>query len=232
MSRKLGKNVIKSSRYLISLLFFLKIFNLSEVAMNKGYAFLLVLLVGAAGCGKKGKKAENRNAEVASNVDIPVADDGVRSFFDEEIGEFTLADEQKQREEFGWEDQKNNKFKVVYFEFDKYEIKNDQKDIVATNLDLIKKSIDDAKAEGKQPEIVIEGHACHSAGSAVYNLALSEKRAKVLSDTLIASGIPAECVKIVGRGQEVPAILDGKAVEGDRAQQWPNRRDEIRVLLS
>lgn len=202
--------------------------------MNKGYAFVLVLLVGAAGCGKKNKKADNRkaNTEIASNVDIPVADEGVRSFFDEEIGEFALADDQKAKDEFNWEDQKNGKFKVVYFEFDKYEIKNDQKDTVASNIDLIKKSITDAQAEGKQPVVVIEGHACHSAGSAVYNLALSEKRAKVLSDTLIEAGVPAENIKIVGRGQEVPAILDGKPVEGDRAQQWPNRRDEIRVMVS
>jgi outer membrane protein OmpA-like peptidoglycan-associated protein len=199
--------------------------------MNKGYAFLLVLLVGAAGCGKKNKKAErDTKSAVASNVDIPTVDGDVRSFFDEEICEYALADDQKK--EFGWEDQRSGKFKEVYFEFDKYEIKNDQKDVVASNLDLIKKSLEDAKAAGKQPEIIIEGHACHSAGSAVYNLALSEKRAKVLSDTLIASGIPAECVKIVGRGQEVPAIVDGKPVEGDRAEQWPNRRDEIRVLIS
>lgn len=201
--------------------------------MNKGYAFLLVLLVAAAGCGKKNKKAENRTTknQVASNVDIPVADDGVRSFFDEEIGEFQLADDQK-TDEFGWEDQKGNKFKTVYFEFDKYEIKKDQKEVVANNIELIKQSIEEAKNANKQPVIVIEGHACHSAGSAVYNLALSEKRAKVLSDTLIKSGIAPEYVKIVGRGQEVPAIINGKQVDGDRKEQWPNRRDEIRVMFS
>ena len=78
--------------------------------------------------------------------------------------------------------------------------------------------------------MVIEGHSCHSAGSAVYNLALSEKRAKALADRLVAGGVPSQNIKVVGRGQEVPAVVEGKAVTGDRKEQAPNRRDEVRVI--
>ena len=80
--------------------------------------------------------------------------------------------------------------------------------------------------------LVIDGHACHSAGSRAYNLALSERRAKVLADLMIEAGIPADCVKIVGRGDEMAALVNGKPVDGDREQQWPNRRDEIHVVYS
>ena len=59
--------------------------------------------------------------------------------------------------------------------------------------------------EGGEPTIVIEGHSCHSAGSKTYNMVLSERRAKAVSDRLVAAGIPADKIKIVSRGQECPA---------------------------
>jgi outer membrane protein OmpA-like peptidoglycan-associated protein len=200
--------------------------------------FLLVLLIGVAGCGNKKKaKAVKHDKETMSNVDIPVAGDGIRSIFDDEINAYTLADDQKDADkvkssDFSWEDEKNQKFKVVYFDFDKYSIRPDQEEVVAFDIEEIKKSLDEAKEKGIKPLVVIEGHACHSAGSAVYNLALSEKRAKVLADSMVAQGIPQESIKIVGRGKEVPAVVEGKAVDGDRQSQWANRRDEVRVLFS
>jgi outer membrane protein OmpA-like peptidoglycan-associated protein len=202
--------------------------------------FLLVLLIGVAGCGGKKTKVKTYKGgdkEVAHNVDIPVAQDGIRSLFDDELGEYALADEKNSSDkaknsDYSFEDDKNQKFKVVYFDFDHYTIREDQKDVVAYNVDQIKKSLDEAKDKNIKPVVIIEGHACHSAGSATYNLALSEKRAKVLRDFLVVQGIPAESIKIVGRGQEMPAIIGGKAVEGDRVQQAPNRRDEVRVMFS
>lgn len=243
MSRKLTKNVLKSWWYQIN-----NIKNSSFTAeadvKNQGYMFLLVLLVSVSGCcWKKKKKCETKACdknEVMSNVDIPVADDNIRSFFDEDIGEYALADENQPKSDaqaqndFAWEDvdQKGQIFKEVFFEFDRFNIKQDQEQSVAYDVEQIKKSLDDAKERGVQPVVVIEGHACHSAGSAVYNLALSERRAKVLADELTKAGVSSEYVKIVGRGQEVPAIVDGKACTGSRAEQWPNRRDEVRVIYS
>lgn len=202
---------------------------------NKGYLLALVLLVGVAGCGKKNKKATNK--AVSSHVDIPTADEGIRTFFDEEIGEFALADEKNNDDvardtDFAFEDNDQKQFKAVYFAFDDYNIKKDQETTVAYDLDKIKESLKEVSKKGEQPLVIVEGHACHSAGSAVYNLALSEKRAKVLSDKLVAQGIQKENIKIVGRGQEMPAMINGKTVTGDRNAQWPNRRDEIRVMAS
>ena len=61
--------------------------------MQKKYFCLLLILVALAGCGKKGKKAEHgkkRPAKVAQ-VDIPVADAQAKNFFDEDVNEFNLA---------------------------------------------------------------------------------------------------------------------------------------------
>lgn len=206
---------------------------------NKSAVFLLSLLVVVAGCGKKNKKAENKAAsgEISKNVDIPVADGDVSSFFDGDLGEYTLADDKGTGNkvdagDFAFEDADKQGYKVVYFDFDGYNLRQDQEESIAFDLARIKQSLADANTRGANPVVIIEGHACHSAGSATYNLALSEKRAKVLSDRLVAEGIAAENIKIVGRGKELPAIIDGKPCTGDREQQWPNRRDEVRVMFS
>lgn len=199
-----------------------------SAVMNKNYVFLLVLLMSVAGCGKKNKKAEVKDSNVASNVDIPVADDGIRSFFAEDVNEFALAEEAKGE----FDPEQGQKFKTVYFEFDRNDIKEDQQEVASYNVEQIKQSLKEAEVKGLKPVVIVEGHACHSAGSSTYNLALSEKRAKSLEDMFVASGIAKENIKIVGRGKEMPAIIDGKPVTGDRQEQWPNRRDEVRVLFS
>ena len=75
--------------------------------------------------------------------------------------------------------------------------------------------------------IVIEGHACHSAGSAIYNLALSEKRARHVAQKFAEAGIDSCNIKIAPRGQEMPIVK-----EGNRKQQAPNRRVEIFAIDS
>ncbi len=217
--------------------------------MQKQYVVvLLALLALTPGCGGKKKKSKHHKSpksEVFTEIDIPVANDtSIRSFFDDEVGEFSLADDTKdktaptslaQQDEFSWVEEPANKdqgqFKIVYFNFDDYTLRQDQEAALAYDIEQVKKVVAE-RADSEHPTIVIDGHACHSAGSHVYNLALSEKRAKVLADRFIAAGVPSECVKIVGRGMEVPALVDGKPVDGDREQQWPNRRDEIRILYS
>ncbi|UNE34974.1 OmpA family protein [Vermiphilus pyriformis] len=122
-------------------------------------------------------------------------------------------------------------FKTVYFDFDSYRIRPDQEAVVDYDIEQIRHAVAEAHRHGQTlPTVVVEGHACHSAGSAVYNLALSEKRAKVLADRMITAGVPQDCIKVVGRGQEMPAVIDGVQINGDRDAQSLNRRDEIRVI--
>jgi peptidoglycan-associated lipoprotein len=213
--------------------------------MNKNFlslALLLSVLVGLSGCGKKGpKNAVKNNKKVAWNdVSVPVADDGVRSFFDDDINEFALAEDgssktlaQNDAKDFSWAAAQNEDgLNPVYFDFDRFAIRPDQEAVVGSDVKRVKSELKVAQKNGDASVIVVEGHACHAAGSSVYNMALSEKRAKVLADRLSKEGVPAENMKIVGRGNEVSAVLNGKAVTGSREEQWANRRDEIRVVRS
>lgn len=209
--------------------------------IKKGCLLAIVLLISLPGCwGKKKKKAETPKRTTAS-IDIPTNDTtALRSFFDEEVGEFVMSDEdaknfdsvdQKVAEanEYAWIDKEgsaDSAFKRVHFGFDKYVISNDQRDIVEADIEVAKDILD------KNPEavIVVEGHACSSAGSAIYNFALGEKRGKVVNDSLVASGVDANRLKIVSRGMEVPLIVDGKPLTGSREQQALNRRVEFLVV--
>lgn len=216
--------------------------------MNKKSSLLLVLLVLIPACGPKKKETVKhpvRSNDTMTQVDIPVAGEQIKSFFDEDLSEYALADDAADSadlgsprtiNEYAWveqEDGASGNLKIVYFGFNEYSIKKTQEENVHYDVDALLKVINEQLAQGNaHPEvkIVVEGHACHSAGSSLYNLTLSERRAKVVADRLVTSGVPRQYVKIVGRGNEVPAVLNGKVVTGNREEQWPNRRVELRVL--
>lgn len=221
--------------------------------MKTGYILSVVALLSfVAGCKKNPKTQVKKTTEVNTNIDIPLAEDGIKSYFDEDVNAFALADDAAQdtkamtdpvnnamdvaqKDDFSWVDanETSKEFKVVYFDFDAYTVREDQQENLNANIAFVKKNIEESKFFGSpMPTVVIDGHACHSAGSRVYNLALSEKRAKVLADKFAEAGIPRECIKIVGRGIEMPAMVDGHPCEGDRSAQWPNRRDELRIVYS
>ena len=250
--------------------------------MKKNYLFLLTLLVVLAGCGPKDKKKTKASkpkkaTTIAKKIDvqdttveIPLASDEIKSYFDDKdvnLGEFVLVEDseveskdldtnvdvdttveqknevaqldaidneinltQEDLDDFSWVqeiEKEDEKFEKCHFEFDKYDVKEDQEKKIEDNIKLAKKILD----EGGEPTIVIEGHSCHSAGSMTYNLALSEKRAKAIADRFVNAGVSRENIKIVGRGQECPEKDEnGNDITGDRQRQWVNRRSEVRVV--
>ncbi|MFC1841850.1 OmpA family protein [Candidatus Dependentiae bacterium] len=120
-------------------------------------------------------------------------------------------------------------FKKCYFDFDRYDVSDDQEENIEVDIELAKRAID----EDEDSTVVIEGHACHAKGSRVYNLALSEKRAKSVADRFVAAGVPSDRLKVVPRGQECPAKDEsGKDITGSVQEQWANRRSEVRVVYS
>lgn len=116
-------------------------------------------------------------------------------------------------------DQRKSGLKTIYFDFDKFVIRKDQVDALNRDLELIKKITEEGKT------IVVEGHACRSAGSDAYNMILSEKRARSTADWLIKHGINKKYIKVVGRGYELCIVT-----EGSREEQAPNRRVEFYIL--
>ena len=116
-------------------------------------------------------------------------------------------------------------FNTLYFAFDKYDLNNSEKAKLNKDIEVAKK--EQSTIQNGNKKIIIEGHACHSAGSAAYNLALSEKRARNVATEFIQQGIDKNNIKIAARGQEMPVVHGG-----GKAAQAPNRLAEMFVIDS
>jgi peptidoglycan-associated lipoprotein len=87
-------------------------------------------------------------------------------------------------------------FEAIYFDYDKANIRDDQKGGLTANADKLK-----AHAELK---VTLEGH-CDERGTAEYNLALGQKRADSAKAFLTKAGVAADRLKTVSFGKERPA---------------------------
>jgi peptidoglycan-associated lipoprotein len=85
--------------------------------------------------------------------------------------------------------------KIVYFDFDKYDIKPEFRDAIKYNADTLNKD--------KNVKVTIEGH-CDERGSTEYNLALGERRATAVQKALVSQGVAGNRLKIVSYGEERP----------------------------
>jgi peptidoglycan-associated lipoprotein len=83
----------------------------------------------------------------------------------------------------------------IHFDFDKSDIREMDRPILARNADNLKK-FDFIR-------VTIEGH-CDERGTVEYNLALGERRAKATYDYLASLGVPVERMKTVSYGKEIP----------------------------
>ena len=105
-------------------------------------------------------------------------------------------------------------FEAVYFDYDKSDLRQDARDVLSKNAEILLKSKPDAK-------IQIEGN-CDERGSAEYNLALGERRAKAAMQYLITLGVKADRLSTISYGKEKPAVQGS-----DEAAWSKNRRDEF-----
>jgi peptidoglycan-associated lipoprotein len=83
----------------------------------------------------------------------------------------------------------------IYFEFDRSAIRDGDRATLAKNAEALKK-FDFLR-------VTVEGH-CDERGTVEYNLALGERRARAAYDYLVSLGVPAERLKTVSYGKEVP----------------------------
>ena len=91
--------------------------------------------------------------------------------------------------------EKSGLLKEVYFDYDKADIREPDRATLAQNADALKR-FDFLR-------ITVEGH-CDERGTVEYNLALGERRAKAALDYLLSMGVPADRLKTVSYGKEVP----------------------------
>jgi len=107
-------------------------------------------------------------------------------------------------------------FESVYFDFDKSDLSKAARDVLTKNAELALKA--DAGTK-----IQVEGH-CDERGSAEYNLALGERRAKSSMQYLITLGVKADRLAVISYGKEKPAVQGS-----DEAAWSKNRRAEFVV---
>lgn len=103
----------------------------------------------------------------------------------------------------------------IHFDYDKAELREGDRQVLARNADTLKK-FDFLR-------ITVEGH-CDERGSVEYNLALGERRAKAAHDYLASLGVAPDRMKTVSYGKEVP--LCQESTEDCWAR---NRRDHFAV---
>lgn len=101
----------------------------------------------------------------------------------------------------------------IYFDLDKYEIKDDYKGLVAAHANYLKGH--------RQFKVLVQGNT-DERGSREYNLALGQKRAEAVKRNLILLGASEDQVESVSLGKEKPKN------EGHNEAAWAeNRRGDI-----
>ena len=102
---------------------------------------------------------------------------------------------------------------VVYFDFDRFTIRDDMKPVLDKNAGWLRKNQD--------VKIEIQGH-CDERGTNEYNIALGERRAQSIKKYLTDSGINEARLNTISYGEEKPAD------PGHTEEAWgKNRRAEF-----
>jgi peptidoglycan-associated lipoprotein len=108
-------------------------------------------------------------------------------------------------------------FKDIHFEFDKYDVRREDEEVLRENAAWLKKN--------PKMKIQIEGH-CDERGTAEYNLALGERRANMTKKYLLSLGISSDRISTISYGEEKP--LD----PGHNEEAWAKNRRAHTVVLS
>jgi len=107
-------------------------------------------------------------------------------------------------------------FEAVYFDFDKADLRQDARAVLGKNAEALK-----GKSDIK---VKIEGN-CDARGSAEYNLALGERRAKSAMQYLTTLGIAADRISTISYGKE-----KANASGNDESVWSKDRRDDFVVV--
>ena len=101
----------------------------------------------------------------------------------------------------------------IYFDLDKYEVKDEYKDLVAAHAKFL--------SNNRQFKMLIQGNT-DERGSREYNLALGQKRADAVKKQLVLLGAREDQVESVSLGEEKP-----KNTAQNEAAWAENRRGDM-----
>lgn len=143
----------------------------------------------------------------------------------EEMDEFKIQEEERRKARAEQEEiEKDQKVdqeikqqlqKRIHFAFDSYDLRSEAREILREKAELLQ--------DNQDLQMVIEGH-CDERGTAEYNLALGERRARAAYEFLVLLGVDADRLSIISYGEERPLE------EGSSEEAWAkNRRAEFRA---
>ena len=99
---------------------------------------------------------------------------------------------------------------TVHFEYDKYEVTSEDRDILQRQAAWLQKY--------PQVRVTVEGH-CDERGTREYNLALGARRANAVKEYLVSLGVPSSRMETISYGKERPICT-----ESDESCWAQNRR--------
>ncbi len=146
----------------------------------------------------------------AQQDSIRTADEAAR--IAREAEERRMAEEARLRAE---EERRMAMIQTVYFDYDKYDIRDNQIGIMNENSRRLREF-------KPSDQVLIEGH-CDERGTVEYNLALGERRAAVVKKYLENAGVAAPRMETISYGEERPA-----AIGHDEGAWSRNRRTELK----
>ena len=174
--------------------------NVSHYLLPVIAVLVIALAVAVTGCKKKMPKEAPPPPPRVEEVAPPPAPDTTG---------------QAAREQQAAMDADRARIVTVYFDYDKSEIRADQRDRITTNAEIFRRWTD--------WPVSIEGH-CDERGTVEYNLALGERRALAAKQALVAAGIEGARLSTVSYGEERPAD------PGHDETAWgKNRRAEFKT---
>ncbi|HZB92114.1 MAG TPA: peptidoglycan-associated lipoprotein Pal [Stellaceae bacterium] len=100
----------------------------------------------------------------------------------------------------------------VFFDFDKSDIKSEERMKLQKQAEWLKKY--------PNVTVTIAGN-CDDRGTREYNLALGERRASAAKKVLVALGVPANRISTISYGKERPSV------PGDNEAAWAQNRNAI-----
>ncbi len=206
--------------------------------MRKGFIVILIFCLGLilAGCPKKTvvkeepsvkkteemaierEKAERREAERREKEAKELArikeEEAKRELAKKEFEKSLVA---KKTPGIEGEVFESRLLKDIYFDFDKYNIRTGDAEVLKENAALLMKH--------PNVKIQIEGH-CDERGTVEYNLALGERRASSAKKYLISLGVPEGRISTISYGEERPFDT------GHNEEAWAKNRRGHFVVLS
>ena len=138
-----------------------------------GVAAAALLVVGVAGCKTKPKDTSETTRTNSEWKESPSSGDTSGSMSGKNLG-----------------------LTVIYFDYDRSDVRADQRDGLRNNAEKIKTMT---------TNVVIEGH-CDERGSEEYNLALGERRADAVRRYMTDLGVPGGRLSTVSFGESRPAV--------------------------